>query len=254
MIPLFKTTYSLKSILTLDKPEKVKPDGADSVVEIAVSNNLERVYLLEDTMIGFKKALEIFGAKNIELVFGVRFNMCNNRLDEDKTSSASKIAIFAQNDEGCRELMKLYSAAFTESQGYVDSDLLRKVWSDNLFLALPFYDSFIHRNAFWFQNCIPDLTFTKPTVLLEDNELQFDQILRRKVLQYAKQQNLPTQEAKTIYYKHRNDFTAYQTYRIITGRTGGKQQTLENPNLEDMTSREFCWESFVEKNGQTSQA
>jgi len=254
MIPLFKSTFSLKSILTLEKPdrllkkEEISDDDADSIFDIADKNGLKAIYLLENTMIGFKKAHELSKELGIQLIFGVIFNVCNNRKDEDKKSSAHKINIFARNDEGCKELMKLYSLAHTESEGFLDCDTLRERWTNNLFLAVPFYDSFIHRNAMYFQNCIPDFSFATPTMFIEDNDLPIDEPIGDKVRALAAQNNYPIQAAKTIYYKSRQDIDAYVTYKVATNRQGGKAQTLDNPGLNGLASCEFCWESFKEKN------
>lgn len=253
MIPLFKSTFSLKSILTLEKPdrllkkEEISDYDADSIFDIADKNGLKTIYLLENTMIGFKKAHELSKELGIQLIFGVIFNVCNDRKDEDKKSSAHKLNIFARNDEGCKELMKLYSLAHTESEGFLDCDTLKERWTENLFLAVPFYDSFIHRNAMYFQNCIPDLSFTTPTMFVEDNDLPFDHVLAAKTKKFAAQNNWPIQAAKTIYYKNRVDVEPYIVYKIATNRQGGRAQTLDRPELGGLSSCEFCWQSYHEK-------
>lgn len=247
MIPLFKSTFSLKSILTLEKPGKSSPEGADSIFDIAVENNLPAIYLLENTMIGFKKAHELSKELGIQLIFGVIFNVCNDRKDEDKKSSSHKLNIFARNDEGCKELMKLYSLAHTESEGFLDCETLKERWTENLFLAIPFYDSFIHKNAMYFQNCIPDLSFTTPTMFVEDNDLPIDEPIAEKVKIFATQNNYPIQAAKTIYYNNRVDVEPYIVYKVATNRQGGKAQTLDNPGLNGLASNEFCFQSYLEK-------
>lgn len=245
MIPLFKSTYSRKSILTLEKPAPPN-DGPDSIFSIAKDHNLKQIVLVEDEFTGFKTALDRSKELDIQLVFGIRFNVCNDRTAEDKKSSAHKLIVFAKNDEGAKSLMKLYSLAFTESGGFLDCATLKEKWSPDLSLAVPFYDSFIHRNSFYFQTCVPDLDFTTPTLFLENNSLPFDENLRAKTLKLAAQNNWPTQETKTIYYRNKDDYSSYVCYRIITGRIGGKEQTLDKPELEDMSSDEFSWASFLE--------
>jgi DNA polymerase III alpha subunit len=246
MIPLFKSTYSRKSILTLDKPAPPS-DGADSIFSIAVDHGLKQIVLVEDEFTGFKTALDRSKELGINLIFGIRFNVCNDRMAEDKKPSAHKLIVFAKNDDGARELMKFYSLAHTESNGFLDCATLKNKWSDNLKLAIPFYDSFVHRNSLYFQECMPDLSFTVPSVFIESNNLPFDEILAAKINKFAAENNWPTEKTKTIYYRNKDDFSSYVSYRIITGRTGGKEQTLDNPGFEDMSSNEFSFESFLKQ-------
>lgn len=246
MTPIFRTTYSRKGLWTLEKPGKSPDDGPPSIFDAALKNNLSRIVVLDDEMVGFKTACDISKELGIELVFGVRFSICNDRNEEDKKVSAHKINIFAMNDDGCRELMKIYSAAHTESDGFLDYNFLAEKWSENLQLAIPFYDSFVHRNNFYLQSCVPHLGFTTPTVFLENNLLPIDEVLRRKVISFAATNNFPTEEVKTLYYEKREDIAAFCTYKIITDRKPGKKQTLEKPELDGFCSAEFCMDSYLE--------
>jgi DNA polymerase III alpha subunit len=240
MIPLFKSNYSIgKSILTLDEPSKIKDGSADSIISIAIENGLDKIFLVEDSMIGFIEA-------NIQLVFGLRMNCCNDRISEDKKSSQNKIVIFARNDEGLKTLTKIYSLANTESQGFVDSSLLKKHWNDNVLMAIPFYDSFIYNNNFKGSLCVADFEFANPILFVEENDLPFDHILQTKVEKWAKINNSKVEKVKSIYYKDRKDFEAWQTYKCLCNRSFGKQQSLSNPNLEHCGSDSFCWEAFKE--------
>lgn len=249
ILPIFTSNYSISSsILTLDDPSKVSPEGSDSILEIAQSNNLKQVVLLESSFIGFKRALDSFAAANIQLIYGVRFKICNDRLAEDREKSDHKICIFAKNDHGCKELMKLYSTAQTKFGGFLDYSLLKERLSDNLLVVVPFYDSFIHRNALHNKQCLPDLSFCRPVMWLGDHGLPFDNLLRRKTLDFAAKNGYPTQEIHHIYYKNRADISAMTTYKILTNRQGGKAQTLDRPELQHFSSSEFCYEAFLEKN------
>jgi DNA polymerase III alpha subunit len=245
VIPIFRTTYCRKGLWTLEKPGKSSDEGPPSIFDAAQKYNLPRIVILDDEMIGCKKAIDTSKELGLELIFGVRFSICNDKSAEDKKTSAHKINIFALNDDGVRELMKIYSAAHTESEGFLDYSFLAKNWSSNLELAVPFYDSFIHRNNFYLQNCIPQLDFARPTFFLENNSLAIDEVLRRKTIKFAADK-FPTQEVKTIYYEKREDLAAFCTYKIITDRKMGKHQTLEKPELEGFSSAEFCMESFCE--------
>jgi DNA polymerase III alpha subunit len=81
---------------------------------------------------------------------------------------------------------------------------------------------------------------------LENNGLPYNETLRTKAIKLALENNWPTVDTKTIYYRNKHDYDAYVTYRIVTGRIGGKNQTLDKPELEDMSSDEFSFESYLE--------
>lgn len=247
MIPIFKSNYSIgKSILTLDDPSKTKDGGPDSIISIALENKLENVFLVEDSMIGFIDAFTKCKENNIHLIFGVRMNCCNNRFAEDKNLSQNKIVIFAKNDEGVKTLTKIYSIANTESGGFVDAELLKKHWSNDVLMCVPFYDSFIYNNNFKGFLCVADFSFASPIFFIEDNDLPFDNILKEKVEAWAKISQSEICQVKSIYYKDRKDFEAWQTYKCLCNRSFGKQQSLSSPNLEHCGSDSFCWEAFKE--------
>ena len=87
--------------------------------------------------------------------------------------------------------------------------------------------------------CVPELDFTEPVYFLEDNDLPFDELVTKKVNNLSKN----TQKTQSIYYKNKKDFKAYLTYKCINNRS-----SLDKPELDHMTSNEFCVESWKEKN------
>jgi DNA polymerase III alpha subunit len=247
MTPIFKSNYSIgKSILTLDDAcENPDPNKSDSIFQIIKDNNLTELILVEDSMIGFLEAFKSCKKLGLKLIFGLRINCCNSCQEEDKQKSQHKIIIFAKDDTGCKLLNKIYSRAYCVNQGFVDHALLSEFWNnEHLKLAIPFYDSYVYNNNFSFTNCIPNFNFTSPTYFIESNNLPFDEILREKVLEITDNTHL----VKSIYYKNKKDVFAYQTYRCITNRAFGKEQSLSSPNLNHFGSDEFCWESFEEYN------
>lgn len=230
--------------MTLDMPEE-NPDleKSDSILQIAKDENLSQVVLVEDSMTGFLESHKACKILNIQLIYGLRINCCNNVHEEDKEKSKHKIIIFSKNDNGCKLLNKIYSQAFCEHNGFVDSSTLSKLWdNDSLKLSIPFYDSYIYQNCFSFNNCIPNFSFTNPSFFIERNNLPFEELLEQKIHSITKDTFL----TKTIYYKNKEDVFAYQTYRCITNRSFGKEQSLSSPNLNHFGSDEFCWESFKE--------
>lgn len=244
MIPLFKSTYSIgKSILTLDHPKETKEGGSDSIISIAQENKLKSVFLVEDSMIGFLDAFQKCKEHDIQLIFGLRISCCNSVSEEDKKSSEHKIVLFAKNDSGVKNLIRIFSLA-NKNGGFVDSVFLQNNWSNDLMLCIPFYDSFIYNNNFRGKQCLPNFNFTKATYFVENNSLPFDLILKVKVEKWASARGEEIQQTKSIYYKNRKDFEAWQTYKCLCNRSFGKEQSLSSPNLEHCGSDSFCWEAF----------
>lgn len=244
MIPLFKSHYSLgRSILTLE--DKNEPDDyPDSIIQIAKENKLKEIYIVEDNMSSFLEAYTNTKNNNIKLNYGLRISITesiNEKTDESKQKT-SKIIIFFKNNKGHQTLTKLFSVAAKTGFYYeprLDYKTLESNWSDNLILCIPFYDSFIFNNTLKNMICIPQFEFTKPIMFLEENDLPFDNIIKNKVKKYAEENSLELYKVKSIYYNKKKDFKSYLTFRCINNRS-----ILNKPELEHMSSNEFCFESF----------
>lgn len=248
MIPLFKSHYSIgKSILTI-KPAK-DVEGPDSIIDICKENDWDTLVLVEDCMTGFKEAFEETKKAGIHLTFGLRITCCNN-IEVEGNDSDHKIILFAKNDEGCKLLNKIYSRAMIEHEGKVDFRTLKEVWSfDALQLAIPFYDSFIHKNEMKMSCCAPDFSSIKPVFLTEDTGLPFDELIEGATYVYAKEYDFEIIPVRSIFYKKREDYKALQTYKILCNRMPGKKRNLARPELEHFGSEEFCVESYLESCG-----
>jgi DNA polymerase III alpha subunit len=241
LIPIFKTHYSIgKSILTLE--EKTSKEGADSVIQIAKDEGLKKVIFVEDQMHGFLKCKKVFESNNLEFVFGLRVDIC----DSYSQKETYKVVIFAKNDEGIKKLYKIYTEIHCEHENKITLKDLRKHWCGNsLLLYHPFYDSYLHRNCFSFSSFVPDFEgFGQVGYFKESNGLPIDNILGRKVDQAAKGNILNVQ---SIYYKNKEDFKAYQTFKIVANRKGGRTTNIGRPELEGCGSDQFCLESWKEK-------
>lgn len=243
MIPLFKTHYSIgKSILTLNDPNKCPEGGSDSVFGIAKDNNLDRIVLVEDSLIGFFEAYRRSKQMGIQLTFGLRLSM-RNSIDKEDEKSDHKIVIFAKNDKGCKLLNRIYSEAFSSFNGFLTYKVLKDFWNEkHLKLTIPFYDSFIYFNNFEFNNIIPDFSFAKPNFFIESNNVSIDFLLRKKVEEFVANK-YPLHLTKSIYYKNKKDFEAFMTYKILCNRSFGKNRSLSRPELTHFCSDEFSFES-----------
>jgi len=252
IIPLFKSHYSIgRSILTLNK-EKDSENGSDSILDICVKNKLKSFYLVEDGMSGFLEAYRNSQELDLFMIYGLRITLCGSgNTIKDRNDAAkkncSKCIIFSKSTEGYQKILKIYSEASTKGFYYeprVDMSLLNEYWDDNdLLLAIPFYDSFIHKNRLTFDCVTHDFSKIKPVLLSEDNDHPIDSIIQKGVDIFSKEENLEVVKAKSIYYNLKKDFKHYLAFRCINKRT-----RLSKPNLEFMCSEEFSFESWAEQN------
>ncbi len=241
--PLWKSCYSLgKSILNLE--ENSKPEKADSIFQIAQDNNLKEICLVEDSMGGFLQAWKNAQKLKIKLNFGLRLSFVTdlNLSPEEKLNSSHKNIIFIKSEDGYKRLIKISSRASTiyyNKQPQIDYNVCKELWDDkDLLMAVPFYDSYLMNNLLTAKTCIPNY-FTEPVYFEEDNKHPFDFIISDKL----KEIGIKTEKVKSIYYKDRADFRAWQTFKLICNRTYGNN-SLSKPNLENCCVDEFCFESL----------
>lgn len=247
MIPLFKSHYSLgRSILTLEDKNEAD-DYPDSIIQIAKQHKLNQICLVEDNMSSFLEAYTNTRNNNIKLNYGLR--ICITESIDDKSEESrqknSKIILFFKNKKGHEILTKLFSIAAKSGYYYeprLDYNILTKNWTEDLVLAIPFYDSFIFNNTLKNSICIPQLGSIKPIIFIEENDLPFEHLVKDKINKYAKENNLEIYKAKSIFYNKRKDFKTYLTFRCINNRS-----ILNKPDLEHMSSNEFCFESYLER-------
>lgn len=245
-LPLFKSHYSIgRSILTLEDEEK-EENQPDSIIDIAKDNKLKEIYLVEDNMTSFLQAYTNTKKYDINLRYGLRITITDDIKDktEDSRQKNSKFVIFFKNQDGYKNLINIFTTAAKDGFYYeprIDYKTLKSLWDEkNLLLAIPFYDSFIFNNTLKGSVCVPDIEFTKPILFIENNNLPFEPIVKAKVLNFSKTNNLKTIETKSIYYKNKKDFKAYLTFRCINNRS-----TLNKPELQHMTSNRFSFESLL---------
>jgi DNA polymerase-3 subunit alpha len=246
VLPLFKSHYSIgRSILTLEDEEN-EENQPDSIIDIAKDNKLKEIYLVEDNMTSFLQAYTNTKKYNINLRYGLRITLTDDIKDktDDSRQKNCKFVIFFKNQDGYKNLINIFTTAAKDGFYYeprIDYKTLKSLWDEkNLLLAIPFYDSFIFNNTLKGSVCVPDIEFTKPILFIENNNLPFESIVKAKVLNFSKTNNLKTIETKSIYYKNKKDFKAYLTFRCINNRS-----TLNKPELQHMTSNRFSFESLL---------
>lgn len=242
-----KSNYSIgKSILTLENPTDSDgksidpyPDGPKSIFSILKEENLSELILLEDTFYSFYSAYKYCMSNKISLIYGV--NLFFSEQDGEKC----KISIFIKNKKGYADLIKL-SAQMNKNGTLLKNDL-ETLMTDNLVMAIPFYDSFIYKNCMTFARFSDYLLRYNPTFFVENNGLPFDHIIKKGVVDICgdKYTQLPT---KTICYYQRSDIDSFLTYKCICNREFNKR-SLSRPNFDHFSSDEFCWESYKEVSG-----
>jgi len=249
ILACYKSHFSIgKSIITLGKVKGKIDYYPPSIFDLVLHSGEKSLCLVEDCMTGYIEAVEGCIANKLNLNFGLRLEFTNNIENQDEKSlkNRAKYVIFAKNNAGYKQLIKIWS--FAANQGFyynacIDFKNLKKFWNDSLTLAIPFYDSFLHLNSLEGHFHVPEFGDIKPTVFLEDNGLPFDDLLRAKAIDYAAKNGLETLEAQSIYYKSKEDFIAFATFRCIHERT-----TIEKPELSHFCSDGFCYDRWLERN------
>lgn len=242
MLYLFTTANSFTSILT------IKPTGekdSSSVVDIAKDEGINQLFVVENNPSSFPRLLAETTKAGVQLCFGIKFTCCADIGDTSPESrdTEHKIVIFAKNGDGySKGLMKMYTeAATTGYNGYprLDEAILRSLWSDNLILAIPYYDSYYYNNSFYFKKCIFGLQKLNPVYFREDHGLPVDIHYNPKLTKFCEERGYPLIDSHTVYYRNQEDFKAYMTYRCI-----GNKSDLEVPNLDGFSSDQFYFKKY----------
>ena len=85
--PNFKRHYSIgRSILSLEKPEDVIKHGPDSIIDLCKKNNINDLYLVEDSMGGFLQGYINSAAADLNFRFGLRLTVCDDMLEKNEES------------------------------------------------------------------------------------------------------------------------------------------------------------------------
>lgn len=228
MIPLFKSQFSVgKSILTLE-----------NILNIAEINSLQEIVLVEDSFYGFRSFNKALAERGIKFVFGLRIEVLSN--DSDDKEKPSKLIFFAKNNQGIQKIKDLYTAANTDKSKSVILNKYSKEDFKDIKIAVPFYDSYIYNNLFHFGMSNIDLNGFDHVYFIENNSHPFDFQIKNAIDQLG----VKTVDAKSIYYKNKDEFHAFQMYKAVCNRSQGKSPTFSNPNLNHFCSDEFCWESY----------
>jgi DNA polymerase III alpha subunit len=252
--PIFYDHSSFKSLLTFWDDKDVKPTGPQSIIPLCKEGGLKKCVFVSKNFSTFIEAWKACKKEGIQLVFGVEFIMVEDAKARTPESQRGehKIIVFMKNSKGYEDLLKIYSACHgnPDHKYYYqrfDYKQLAALWTENLHLVIPFFDGFIARNKIGYAaNIMPDLGFCSPTIF---REVRANHIAERPINSaidaFNASANWPEEKTKTIYYKTRKDYKAYNVYRALMN--SDKQNAMfDNPELEMFCSAEFCWEAYKE--------
>lgn len=190
IIPIFSSDASLGgAILTVEPAAEIKDNAPVSIFSIAKEHNLSEIYLVDKSFCNFITAYKNAEKLKKQLVFGIRFKVVSNAKDQSEESlkTESNICVFMRNSNGYKDLVKLYSASHANKEtfyytGRLDWRTLTELFTDNLLLTIPFYNSFIHKNLLNHNHlAVPQLGNIKPIFFIEEHGLPFDGIIRKVV-------------------------------------------------------------------------
>jgi len=208
------------------------------ILDFQKDQNLKKVVAVEDSFYGFRELNAKLLERKADLIFGIRLPVVQNSTDE----LSSKLIFFAKNNDGVRQIKKLYTKTYCSDSGFLILKDLKKEEFCETKVAVPFYDSFIYQNIFNFGMCDVDLKRFDHFFFEEKNDHPFDEMISAQLKKHTDSPVL----AKSIYYKNREDIDAFQFYKAVTSRSGGKPPNYGKPELEHFCSPEFCWESYLE--------
>jgi len=228
VIPLFKSTFSIgRSLLRVE-----------DLIEIAEGDDVKKMILVEDNFYGFRVINQAFLNAEIPMVYGVRLPVVQSNLSE----KPSKLVFFPKNNRGVRVVRNLYTKCFTSEGECLHLSDLEKGELDEVSVGVPFYDSYIFNNIFNFGLCDLSLDDFDHFYMEEDNKHPFD----FQISSALKKLKVKTEKSKSIYYRNKDDFEAFQMYKAVCSRKQGRVPTFSNPRLNDFCSNEFCYESYLE--------
>ena len=163
IINIFKSQGSFyKSILTSEDKSEISKDEPVSIISIAVQNKLDKLLVIDDTFFEFPKLYKNCNKKNIQLIFGIDFIICNDAMEKSERSlkTESKVCILMKNSDGYKDLLNIHNLVHTNLdfcyyKHRLDWKNLQNNWTDNLILLIPQYNGFIHKNLLFDSYCVP---------------------------------------------------------------------------------------------------
>lgn len=225
--------------MTFETPEKAKKLHKQSIAQICLDNEIEKPIVVDTKMTGIMELFQNFSPLGLKPIFGLNYKFVHENSDENQYNW-HRVIVFIKNTKGYKDLIKIHNKANIEEGGKITPDILKNHWTDNLKLAVPFYDSYLFKNTMYETSCSPEFNNIEHSYFYEENALPFDDLIASRI---AGEKVL----VKSIFYEKRSDFIKWQTYRCsLNFSNKGKNRTLESPMFDHCHSKEFSFESYLD--------
>lgn len=246
IIPVFYDHSSQKSILTWWSKKDWSETGPVSILQLAQEANLKQIFFVSKNFHTFNEARLACEANNLQLSFGLELWATDIVEKSEKSShNESKIIIWLKNSDSYRDAIQIYSKIHTDINNkyyhYRSSwSQIKSMWTDNLALSLPMFDSYIHRNLLHYgASIIPDLP-CDPIIQREVNSgIPFEKLINLALDKHNPNKLFQEIKTKTIMYKNYKDSAAYVNYRAINNKAD-----FGNPQIDFLCSDKFCFEDY----------
>ncbi len=118
IIPIFYDHTSQRSILTPWLSSETTPDGPQSFLKLAKDAGLKEVYFVSKNFYSFIETWRNAQKLELKLIFGLELLICRDSTEksEESTNDESKVIIWIRNGEGYKDLIKIYSAIYTNKE------------------------------------------------------------------------------------------------------------------------------------------
>jgi hypothetical protein len=247
ILPIWYDYSSRKSLLTYWGEKDVTPEGPQSIVSLCKTAGLKQCFGVSTNFHVFLEAWKSCKEAGIQFSFGLEMTLCDDATihTEESLINEHKVIIFALNSAAYQDLIRLYTACHSKVENRYhmqrfDCKQLTQYWTDNLLLAIPFFDSFIHINTMRYKAAIMPSFPVGPVIFRETNSgLPFASIIDDALDTYNSDGPREEVRVKTIYYEKYADFEAY-----ITDRARRQRANFNKPNLDYMCSPHFCFEDW----------
>lgn len=246
----FFSDDSGRSVLNTWKKKECVEGGSKSIITIAKDLGLQKFIYISPNFHSFVQCMKNAEEENLQMVFGLEVLMCADRHvhSEESVATNHKVILFMKNSAGYKDLIKLYSAWKTEKENKYykyrfDFKGLKQHFTQNMILAIPFFNSFLYTNTFIHgANIVPDYS-TEELVLMREigSEHPHEYLTNLAIDNFNKDRKYKEINTKTAFCENRADFDALTVFRTIHEKT-----EYHKPELPFFCSDAFCVESYKE--------